>query len=64
MGNFAKWIGGGLGFVMGGPIGAMLGFLVGSMVDNTTSRHQPIPLRLTGTAQGDFGMSLLVLVQL
>ncbi len=36
MGIFGKWLGGGLGFVMGGPIGGLLGFLVGSMIDNTT----------------------------
>jgi DnaJ like chaperone protein len=62
MGSLGKWIGGGLGFVMGGPLGAVLGFLVGSMVDNTTvqtSRYTTSPQR---TAQGDFGMSLLVLV--
>ena len=62
MGRFAKWIGGGLGFVMGGPLGAVLGFLVGSMVDNTTvytSQYTGSPGR---TAPGDFGMSLLVLI--
>lgn len=62
MGRLGKWIGGGLGFVMGGPLGAVLGFLVGSMVDNTTiqtSAYTGTPQR---TAQGDFGMSLLVLI--
>ena len=28
MAKFGKWIGGGLGFVLGGPIGGLLGFLV------------------------------------
>jgi len=59
MGIFGKWVGGGLGFAMGGPIGGLLGFLVGSMIDSTTvhtSSYTP------GTSQGDFGMSLLVLV--
>jgi DnaJ like chaperone protein len=64
MGIFGKWLGGGLGFVMGGPIGGLLGFLVGSMIDNTTvhtsgSGYTP---RTARTRQGDFGMSLLVLV--
>jgi DnaJ like chaperone protein len=63
MGRFGKWIGGGLGFVMGGPLGAVLGFLVGSMVDSTTvirgTSYAETPQR---TTQGDFGMSLLVLV--
>ena len=62
MGQFGKWIGGGLGFVMGGPLGAVLGFLVGSMVDNTTIQTSRYIGPGQSTAQGDFGMSLLVLV--
>ena len=62
MGNFAKWIGGGLGFVMGGPIGAVLGFLAGSMVDNTTVRTSAYSSAPDRTTPGAFGMSLLVLV--
>ncbi len=62
MGSLGKWIGGGLGFVMGGPLGAVLGFLVGSMVDNTTIQTSPYTGTPQSTAQGDFGMSLLVLV--
>ncbi len=62
MGSFAKWLGGGLGFVMGGPIGAIIGFVVGAAVDNTsiyTTAQTSTPYQ---TRQGDFGMSLLVLV--
>jgi DnaJ like chaperone protein len=59
MGMFGKWLGGGLGFVMGGPIGGLLGFLVGSMIDGTTVQTSTGSVR---TSQGDFGMSLLVLV--
>ena len=61
MGNFAKWIGGGLGWVVGGPIGGLLGFLVGSFFDNTINpdinhfRHYQDNSR-------SFGMSLLVLI--
>jgi len=62
MGSFAKWIGGGLGFVMGGPLGAVLGFLVGSMVDNTTIQTSTYSGSTGRTTPGDFGMSLLVLV--
>jgi DnaJ like chaperone protein len=61
MGIFGKWLGGGLGFVMGGPIGGLLGFLVGSMVDSATGQTTTTTRRI-GTTQGDFGMSLLVLV--
>jgi len=62
MGIFGKWLGGGLGFVMGGPIGGLLGFLVGSMVDSATGQTSTTSTRSVGTTQGDFGMSLLVLV--
>ena len=62
MGSFGKWIGGGLGFVLAGPIGAIIGFLAGAAVDNSefqTSTYTSAPYR---TRQGDFGMSLLVLI--
>jgi DnaJ like chaperone protein len=62
MGIFGKWLGGGLGFVMGGPIGGLLGFLVGSVIDSTTIQTSAYSRRSVGTSQGDFGMSLLVLV--
>jgi DnaJ like chaperone protein len=62
MGIFGKWLGGGLGFVMGGPIGGLLGFLVGSMLDSTTEQSTTYTTRTARTTQGDFGMSLLVLV--
>lgn len=59
---FGKWLGGGLGFVMGGPIGGLLGFIVGSVIDSTTVTTTDYSPRTQKTAQGDFGMSLLVLV--
>jgi DnaJ like chaperone protein len=68
MGNFAKWIGGGLGFVVGGPIGGLLGFFIGSVVDSSTTVGWDQTGRLTGqqtryrTAPGDFGVSLIVLI--
>ena len=62
MGIFGKWLGGGLGFVMGGPIGGLLGFLVGSMIDGTTVHASTYSSGSVRTSQGDFGMSLLVLV--
>ncbi len=62
MGIFGKWLGGGLGFVMGGPIGGLLGFLVGSMIDGTTIQTSSYNQGTARTSQGDFGMSLLVLV--
>jgi len=62
MGIFGKWIGGGLGFIMGGPIGAVLGFLAGSIVDNTTIQTSRYARAPGSTAPGDFAMSLLVLI--
>lgn len=62
MGIFGKWLGGGLGFAMGGPIGGLLGFLVGSMIDSTTVHTSTYTSGTSSSSQGDFGMSLLVLV--
>ncbi|HSO78324.1 MAG TPA: TerB family tellurite resistance protein [Bacteroidales bacterium] len=60
MGSFAKWLGGGLGFVLGVPIGGLLGFFIGSFVDGAEMvTYKQVNGR---TTPGDFGMSLLVLV--
>ena len=70
MAGFAKWITGGLGFVLGGPIGAIVGFALGSLIDSAAVRlsfgddlqldYQTYGNR--NTAEGDFKMSLLVLI--
>jgi DnaJ like chaperone protein len=60
MGKSAKWIGGGLGFVMGGPIGGLLGFLVGSFIDE--AKVETYTTRSASTTPGAFGVSLLVLI--
>lgn len=62
MGMFAKWLGGGLGFVLGGPPGGLLGFLVGSVIDSTTVQSSTYTTRPARTTQDDFSMSLLILV--
>ncbi|HEX2919999.1 MAG TPA: DnaJ domain-containing protein [Bacteroidales bacterium] len=59
---FGKWLGGGLGFVLGGPIGGLLGFLMGTVVDESADRYSGNVSSSEVTAQGDFGMSLLVLI--
>ena len=61
MSSFARWIGGGVGFVAGGPLGALLGFLIGTVIDNTRIGTHTYSAG-TGTTPGAFGMSLLVLV--
>ncbi|MDR2886842.1 MAG: TerB family tellurite resistance protein [Bacteroidales bacterium] len=57
-----KWLGGSLGFVMGGPIGALLGFIVGSVIDLATDANASPGMPGSHTAQGDFRVSLIVLV--
>ncbi|NEW85200.1 MAG: DnaJ domain-containing protein [Mariniphaga sp.] len=65
MAKFGKWIGGGLGFTLGGSLGALAGFVLGSVFDeqeliiqnqgDTSGKKAPI-------TQGDYMFSLLVLV--
>ena len=55
--GYAKWVGGGLGWVFGGPIGAILGVALGSMFDGMNTGT----VAYQGTPRGDFAMSLLVL---
>ena len=62
MASLGKWIGGGLGWAFGGPIGALIGFAVGSMFDNTTVNVSGNSLGPNRTTEGDFKMSLLVLM--
>lgn len=67
MAKYAKWIGGGLGWALGGPIGALLGFAIGTMVDETSVEIQKPGERFSRrsyrhhTTASDFTMSLLVL---
>ncbi len=67
MAKFGKWIGGGLGWALGGPIGAMFGFVVGSLFDGGTetigTRTGSSTTGYSGrTTTGGYVMSLLVLV--
>jgi DnaJ like chaperone protein len=61
MAKFAKWLGGGLGFVVGGPIGGLMGFLVGSFLDDARIETHSSSTSV-GTTPGAFGVSLLVLI--
>lgn len=69
--SFGKWIAGGLGFVLSGPIGAVIGFVLGSVFDemsntlrnsddynNKTDRNN----QRTRPTRGDIRVSILVLV--
>ena len=55
--NYARWIGGGLGWAFGGPIGGILGFMMGSMFSGGVSNDQ----QYGRTQSGDFNISLLIL---
>jgi len=57
MGKYGKWIGGGLGWALLGPLGGVLGFVVGSMFDRSDGQQRVF----SGTTHGDFTMSLLTL---
>lgn len=61
MAKFVKWIGGSLGWVVGGPIGGLLGFLMGSIFDDATVRTSG-GTEVNQTTPGAFGVSLLVLI--
>ena len=69
-----KWVGGVLGWAVGGPIGAVLGFAFGSMFDNAMSGQFAVSNNQSDASQrgfsarnrpqtqsGDFGVSLLML---
>lgn len=64
MGRYGKWVGGGLGWFLGGPLGALFGYLAGSVIDGaqTTGPRTQYRGRTYVTTPGDFSMSLLVLV--
>lgn len=67
MAKYGKWIGGGLGWILGAgsPIGAILGFALGSMFDvtnvNPEERKRMQQQYRQNTQAGDFIGSLLVL---
>jgi len=51
--NINKWLWGGLGWAMGGPIGAIMGYALGSMTSSNRNYTQ--------TRGGDFGAAMLIL---
>jgi DnaJ like chaperone protein len=59
MGNFSKWIAGGLGWAFFGPIGGILGFALGSLLD---TKEFTKTTGYSATTSGSFAVSLLVLV--
>ncbi len=51
--NINKWLWGGLGWAVGGPIGAIMGYALGSMTASNQNYAQ--------TRGGDFGATMLIL---
>jgi DnaJ like chaperone protein len=61
MAKFGKWVGAGLGWVLGGgPIGAIIGLSLGWMFDNAS--QSDIEKGYSKTTVGDFAVSLLILM--
>lgn len=69
--SLGKWILGGLGFVVGGPIGAIIGALIGSAFDtadnawkkdNDTQESSHNQSKRKQTKQGDVSVSIIVLL--
>jgi len=65
MAKYAKWIGGGLGWAVGGPIGAILGYAFGSMFEKSINIEaqdfSSYENRQRQSNHNDFAASLLVL---
>lgn len=63
--SFSKWIGGGLGWALGGPIGGLVGFAMGAMLDQmrgtTVEENAQRRIPPQQTSAGDLTMSLVVL---
>ena len=63
MANWSKWLWGGLGWAMFGPIGGIMGYALGSMSENAQGFHGNYE-GLHGkkhTQAGDFGAAMLIL---
>ena len=57
MSTWNKWLWGGLGWAVGGPIGGILGFALGAITAEAGKQYSSS----TATLPGDFGVALLVL---
>lgn len=59
MAGWTKWLWGGLGWALGGPIGGIIGFALGAIGEQQATKRIGGP---SGTSRpGDFGTALLVL---
>lgn len=65
--SLGKWILGGLGFAVGGPIGSIIGVLIATLfekngADNQTSSSTSRTFRAQRTTAGDVRVSIIVLI--
>ena len=58
----SKWILGGLGFVLGGPIGALIGVGIASLFDTDHQSTTNTRTRYARATQGDIRISIIVLL--
>lgn len=58
--SFGKWIAGGLGWAVFGPVGGIIGFIVGHALEGTTTNNKG-QAQAGRTTRGDFMVSLTVL---
>ena len=58
----SKWILGGLGFVLGGPIGALIGVGIASLFDTDHQSTTNTRTRNARATQGDIRVSIIVLI--
>jgi len=63
MAGWTRWLWGGLGWAMFGPIGGIMGYALGSMSENTQGFHSSYRGYSEGvpTQAGDFGAAMLIL---
>ena len=63
MASWVKWLWGGMGWAMFGPIGGIMGYALGSMSENTHGFYTSYSGqgRGTPTQAGDFGAAMLIL---
>jgi DnaJ like chaperone protein len=57
MAGWSKWLWGGLGWAIGGPIGGIIGFALGAVTQKVGDENVPVK----NNSAGDFGAALLVL---
>lgn len=59
MAGWTKWLWGGLGWALGGPVGGIIGFALGAIGE--TQQVKQLSGGSSGSKPGDFGSALLVL---